>query len=337
MEEMKLSFDLGAMERRPSDLETIKDGTSYYRILPPFGKNNRGALWSQYMIHWGFEDASGNKVPVTCSYLTEKFCPICTKVRDAEEKRKGFAKGTSEYDQLDAFIRTYSVDNGYYLNAVTQEGLVKKLKLKPSAVFGRRAKNGEAANPNVLFSKIKEAINSFQVDPVSLDAGVWFAFTKAGQMFDTTYSVDFRRTSSKVNGRITQEIDTTPLTEQFPELYQQLKEQYASGESGPAFDVHSLYKPMSSLDLKKIIETGVAPSNRKEQRTLEVGPLTEAPVAFVPKQEAAPAATQTELVAAVPAAAVTVAPVQTPPSEPPAEKAETLNNARANLMALLRS
>lgn len=299
MEELALCFNPEALEGKESDLETIKEGTSWYRILPPYGTGHNGFPWAFHGIHWGLKDSNGNQIPVRCSYDREKFCPICAEVWDAEKQLKSFEKDdNSEAKQdLEEFVKTFRADKAYYLNALTIDGRVKKLKIKPILVTGRSGGDGKKAEGQ-LIQRIKKAIVDKKFDPMALDTGCWFEFTRTGRNFNTEYGVDFKRHPDET-------IDRTPISGAFPEVYEAIKAQLAGGE-GPMFDVHTLYELRSSAELKRYFSGEPVPSRRRSdgqsQPTLAVGSLT--PLEQSKAPPAAPAATQAP-VAATPITAPT--------------------------------
>lgn len=341
MEELKLSFNPDALDQaKKSDLEQIKDGTSFYRIAPPFGTNNGGFPWAFHGIHFGFYDAQGNQIPVRCSYDREKFCPICEEVWEAEKTLEALGKNApeSETKDLQEFVDKYKVDRGFYVNAITVDGLVKKLKLKPVYITGQRTeKEGE------LVRKIKEAINDKKFDPLSLDAGAAFKFTRSGKGFGTTYSVDFARTSVKDGNRIIEEIALSAVSDKFPELAAAIKEQLETNGKGPLFDVFTLYPQRSSTELKAYLNGEPVPSQRRsggsdnQAQELKVGALTplapQGQTTAVPEQQAPTAVPVATTQTQVPTAE-TPAPTQAPVAAAPAltPDAVTTQEAAAPVM-----
>ena len=339
MEGLKLSFNLEALEQsRTSDFDTIKDGTSYYRILPPYGTNHNGFPWAYHALHFGLKDVNDSVVPVRCSYDKEKFCPICEKVWEVQEALEALGKTASdaEKEPYQQYINTFKADRAFYVNAVNQEGLVKKLKLKSSYITGKRGQSGKTDGR--LVQLIKEAVNDKNFDPFSIDTGVWFKFTRTGKLFNTDYNVEFKRTSSKINGRIIEELDTTLLSEQFPELYAQLKAQLESGVEGPMFDIHTMYEVRSSTELRRYLDGEPVPSRRGNNEngasagaTLKVGPLkplaqaqVEEAVARVAEAEKAQLETVAEVEAQEPAKTATVDDVSVDAAKKIAEAREKL-------------
>src|ERR1035437_10824179 len=123
-QEMEMSFDLevnlagsGTNYRKFDRLKIEKDTTVVGRVLPPFGTNNGKMLYHKYETHWGFTTESGGKKPVSCSYSNERFCPVCTGVREAENELESYKdKKTGKYtgapkervDELKAYVMTFS-------------------------------------------------------------------------------------------------------------------------------------------------------------------------------------------------------------------------------------
>jgi hypothetical protein len=344
MEELSLSFNVGALEAKPSsDLETVQEGTNFYRLLPPYGTNHKGFPWAFHAVHWGFNDSEGNQVPVRCSYDKEKFCPVCAAVWDAEKEMEQFPKEdeSEAKKDLENFINKYRADKAFYLNAVTADGMVKKLKLKPIYITGKRGGGGKSEGQ--LIQKLKEAINNLKFDPIGLDTGCWFKFTKTGKMLSTDYTVDFKRSNRKEGNRIIEEIDVTPLNEQFAELYEAIKAQL-SGAKGPMFDVHTLYPIRSSVELKRYLAGEPVPGRVRSSgvASLSLGQLedvsaalAEAPAVTAPAavseavQVTAPVEAPVAPVVAVAAPVETKAPVQAPTSV-----LEKIAQERARMAAL---
>jgi hypothetical protein len=268
MEENKLqtTFNIDTLDtERESDTASVKDGESYFRILPPFGTNNRGALFAYQPVHWVEIDGENDsfKFPVGCPYPVEKFCPDCEKAWAIADEMKALDKDSKAFEEADALRFKYAADNAYYLNALNQDGQVKKLKLKPTYITGRRGQEGK--KEGVLIKKIKEAVG-MGVDPTSLTQGLWFKFSRSGKGFGTEYTVDFKQKSALVNGKIVQETTVSSIADDFPETYQAIVQQLQSGGEGPLFDIHALYDRVTSAELNQIRETRQLPERLRRNR-----------------------------------------------------------------------
>lgn len=239
-EKQTLSFDLGLLEDGAKGENTIVrekiKGIQHYKILPPFGTDHGGSLSAQYTLHWGFMGENGKAKPVTCSYKHERFCPVCDRVKEAEDKLKRL-KDTggpeAEQEALTQYIKDFKRKNSFLYNAVTIDGRVVLLELTWTA-------------HDELRKKIKEAVVDKSIDPCALDAGLWFTFKREGKGFlDTTYKVDFKKISVKVDGEDLEKLDKTPMG---VDLQVRIKAQLAGGK-GPMIDLHALYEQHTAADL----------------------------------------------------------------------------------------
>jgi hypothetical protein len=250
---LNLSFNIDGIENSSGNFvrrrERIKDGVSCYRILPPFGTNHGGSLFHKYTMHWGFIGNNGKERSVGCSYPHEGFCPVCAQVRQAEDElKRAEANGNdSSAKELKEYISKFRARRFWLYNAVTSDGRVVMLEL------------GKTAH-DALAKKILEAcrrkVGAF--DPVSLESGVWFEFTRTGKMFDTEYSVDFKKTSVTLeDGSVADKPDRSPLP---PELLAQIREELKnSGEvqyGSLMQDIHTAHDPVTAIELKKMLNGG---------------------------------------------------------------------------------
>lgn len=249
-------------------LKVPKNGSVVVRVLPPYGTNNQGALFSKYTVHWGFMDAEQNARPVACSYPTERYCPVCDMVKQArsemeELKRQGNDSG-KRHEQLKRTVESFDAKTFFLLNVVDlADGEVKMLELTKTAVSGK----GREIAPNSLLGKIKEAVEKRKFDPVALNGGVWFEISRNGEGLNTVYSVDFNRiTKIDSDGNEVETLNRSPIDES---VVNKIKAQ-VKGEAGPMYDVHSMYEDRTSLQLKSFIDGAPVPNKAKKQTTVTV-------------------------------------------------------------------
>jgi hypothetical protein len=270
-----------SMEDTSSDAGSVKivrekvKGLSHFRILPPYGTNNKRALFKRYQQHWGFIGANGNQQPVACSYAIDRFCPICQKVKDAQaeldrmmggktriedlpEDQKAPAKALSEY------VFKYKVDQVFCYNAVSLDGRVVVLDLKWTShknLFG----DGKEFD-----GRLKDVVKKHRFDPTSIRNGVWFTFDKTGKGLATAYPVEIKKTSTVLpGGQIAEIFDRTPLSD---DLVARLEAQFAeAGEDGvargPMFDIHTLMDPMTANQLADILAGKPIPMRQRRSVT----------------------------------------------------------------------
>lgn len=244
-------------------LKVPKNGSVVVRVLPPYGTNNQGGLFSKYTVHWGFMDSEQNPRPVSCSYPSERYCPVCDMVRQArsemEELRRQGNDNGKRFEQLKKTVDTFSPKTFFLLNVVDfADGEVKMLELTKTAVSGK----GNEIAPNSLLGKIKEAVEKRKFDPIALTGGVWFEISRNGEGLNTVYSVDFSRlTKTDSEGNEIEVLNKTPLEEStVSKVKAQLK-----GETGPMYDIHVMYEDRTSAQLKSFIDGAPVPSKAKKQ------------------------------------------------------------------------
>lgn len=273
-------------------LKVPKNGSVVVRVLPPYGTNNQGALFSKYTVHWGFTDAEQNARPVACSYPSERYCPVCDMVKKArsemeELKRQGNDSG-NRYEQLKKTVDTFNPKTFFLLNVVDlSDGQVKMLELPKTAVSGK----GDEITPSSLLGKIKEAVEKRKFDPVALNGGVWFEISRNGDGLNTVYSVDFNRiTKIDSDGNEVESLNRTQLDEA---VVNKIKSQI-KGEPGPMYDVHSQYEERTSLQLKSFIDGAPVPSKAKKQAVVSSEVADDLPIGNSPQAAtSAKVATQT--------------------------------------------
>jgi hypothetical protein len=235
---MAINLDLDGMEQEGrKEFTTInrfkaKEGTSIFRVLPPFGKDHANRASKKIRLHWGFFDSNGKPRPVHCTYESEGFCPICNHAWELEKMaQRSLAAGNTEEseEQMKKFQELKSRVT-YLYNAVNNEGEVGVLEVPKTAHDG-------------IISIFKEYINKYDLDPTGLKDGVWFQIRRSGKGFNTKYEVNFNRVSKKVDGEIVETINRSPLPEGVVSDFENL-----------AVDIHNQYKIPSSSDLKKILD-----------------------------------------------------------------------------------
>jgi hypothetical protein len=249
-----LSFNLDSVENEGSGgarkREKIKEGISCYRILPPYGTNANGSLSHRYTVHWGFMGANGKERSVTCSYSSEGYCPVCQRVRDAEDELKRAEANGNEpkKKELTEYIQRFRAKKFWLYNAVTSDGRIVMLELGKTAHDALSKKISEA---------VRRKVGAF--DPTSPETGVWFEFTRTGKGLNTEYNVDYKKTPVDLgDGNFADKPDRTPLA---PELVEQVKAALA-GSGGGMHDIHTAHETMTSQALRDLMNGGVVP-NRK--------------------------------------------------------------------------
>lgn len=251
---LNLSFNIESVENEGSQSrkrEKVKDGISSYRILPPFGASHNGSLSRKYTVHWGFIGQNGKERSVTCSYPTEGYCPVCTRLREAEEEMKrAQATGNAENEKsLKEYIDKFRAKKFWLYNAVTSDGRVVMLELGKTAHDALNKRISEA---------VRRKVGPF--DPTSPETGVWFEFNRSGKGLNTEYSVDYKKTSVTLDdGSVADKADRTPLSQ---ELIEQIKKALAGEAVGVMHDIHAAHDASTSTELRALMNGGVVQSKK---------------------------------------------------------------------------
>lgn len=165
---------------------SLKWGDQTFRVLPPFGSLRYDGKWYEYYrVHWGAKvlvDGKEQRRNFLCieriDFRTKEVlerCPACEQIREREEEydRKSnelIQQGMSRDQVRDAleplseWLKTYNVSGRYYLNVMDTSGKVGRLDI-----------------PGQMKSHLEKAIEfvrSKGYDPLSLDAGFWFVFSR---------------------------------------------------------------------------------------------------------------------------------------------------------------
>jgi|GEM_PF-3902774 len=272
-----LSFDLGTLDdkaQQGSENNIVKErikGVQSYAIMPPYGKDHGGALHHKFVIHWGLIGENGKPKPVSCSYPEEKFCPICKRVFEAEDRIKRLKDtggSKEEIEGLTKFVIDFKRKNNFLYNAVTVDGRVVILEIGVTA-------------HDELRKKIAETVNQKGIDPCNLAAPVWYQFSRDGKGLDTTYKVDFKRVTVMVEGEQLEKIDRTPIN---ADLAKRIQAQL-NGATGPLYDIHSLYESRTAAELQGYLDGKPVPQKAKAVGGSTVPAAAAAPIASAPAVE----------------------------------------------------
>lgn len=167
----------------------MKDGSVTFRILPPIGDLADDGRWSVfYKVHYGYRTTDG-KMKTFVSPLVKNKKTGMVEVPDAaleriEKLKVELAKAIETkneklVDMLKTFVGQkgmYNLDSNHYLNVIDQEGNIGVLKIR------HRAKSA-------LDAEIKRLVSE-GVDPLSIENGRFFTFTRSGMGLDTTFKVE---------------------------------------------------------------------------------------------------------------------------------------------------
>ena len=243
----KISINPKALaERKEWKRHKIKEGSNFYRFLPPFGEASNGYPYRKWMIVWGLIDPQTQRMrPYASSLTTEQRCPIFEWVgllqKKAEAKKSELK--TAGYDEktikemlkpLNKVISDYRLKTVYAWNAVDQSGQVGILELKATA-------------HKALKKQMNQYISDYNQDPTSVncerdDSGVWFNITREGEGFDTEYSAKKLQKQQRVDGQLVFIDDRSALPENIRVNWKEL-----------AYDLGSIYQKKTYDELREIL------------------------------------------------------------------------------------
>jgi hypothetical protein len=180
--------------------------------------------------------------------------------------------------QLETEFNAKKFRKSFLLNAADKQGNVGILEI---------GKNLH----DELVALMREQITKYAKNPTSLTEGVWFQFSRTGKTFrDTEYKVAVHKILLQVDGDTVEKPDRTPVAVNIVESYAKL-----------AYDIHLMYKPVPSSELKRILNGEAVDvvlkkdkQNNEQQATPAQAPASApAPTAAkpeAPKTVSAPAA-----------------------------------------------
>lgn len=180
----------------------LKDGECSFRILPPLGFNGAepDGKWSQfYNVHYGYANSKG-EMRVFQSSLVKNRKSKMIEAGDAAldrintikaEVEKAKASGDKAREQKLLELAggqksKYNLDNNHYLNAIDEAGNIGILKLRHRAKLA-------------LDVEIKR-LRDKGIEPLDVETGRIFVFTRSGMGLDTTFKVDTKKKRFNVDG-----------------------------------------------------------------------------------------------------------------------------------------
>lgn len=291
----KASYGGGARTQRK--YFKLKDGESVFRILPPLGELADRGIWSVFhKVHYGYKDSQG-KLKTFLSSLEINRKNKMVEVPDAADQRIKDLKAKLEaakqsgnsalVEKLAPLVSgktpVYNLDSNHYMNVVDLQGNIGVLKIR------HRAK----AALDAVIKKLRDK----GVDPLSVDNGRFFVFSRSGMGLDTTFSVEVYQEKFNVEG----------VGEVNRDLVHKLSDDLISRLGTEAADLNKLFKSLSAEDIERIVKssdlmTGQSPvidelfnsktagSNESEEEYRDEEEMEEvpAPAPVTPKATPAP-------------------------------------------------
>jgi hypothetical protein len=219
---------------------SFKNGEHKFRVLPPFEK---GRLFLQVDLHWGFTDENGRKKALRCTKYSHKACPICDEV----DRIKG------EVELLKTTIPT-SPDHKRELDKqiAEKESRIGDIKKKPTYLWNILTENGEQKvlqlswnGHDPLHQKIKFFWEQKKINVTDPRANYLIWVSRTGEKAKTRYQYE--------------------VLEQTVRQLEGLK---------PLVDLTKVYKESSPAELKAIVSQGFVgmPTEDPNDRSFEAMP-----------------------------------------------------------------
>ena len=222
----------------------VVEGSNIYRILPPFGEesSHNNYPYRRWSIAWLTDPSSGKRRPyATPLTVGKQACPV-KEYNDAlkkviEKKKAGLEAEGATKEQVKKLMKPLNdvawqvnVSHIYAYNATNKAGECALLEIKSRA---HRA----------MKERMMEYIKDHQLDPTSLEDGVWFNIKRSGEGTLTEYKVEFAQTKEKdEKGRVAYYNDQDALPSTVSENYDKL-----------GFDLSTIYTHKNYDELKDLL------------------------------------------------------------------------------------
>jgi hypothetical protein len=231
----------------------LKNGEQAFRILPPLGELADQGRWSIFhSVHYGYKGTDGKQKPfLSCEVKNRKngMIEVADAAKDRitnlkakldEAKKTGNKAVVDALDPLVGSQGMYNLDNNHYMNVVDAQGNIGILKIRHKAKLA-------------LEAEIKKLENE-GVDPLSVDNGRFFVFTRTGMGRDTTFSVRVLKEKLTVQGVGVVERDVAHV----------LDEEAINRLGTEAGQLAKIFKQLTAEEVKQIVDgselkTGVSP------------------------------------------------------------------------------
>lgn len=214
-DKLELGFDFDALINKGKKFnsvksEFLKEGDSFYRLIPPANSSQNRQLNHKWVTHW-LTGSNGKKIQVACTYFTEKYCPLCAVAKEIQAQIDRITDGgnrkpenlsedeKNEVKRLWEGKKQYEATRSFAYLTLNASNEVVVLKLSSTV-------------SQLLDKKVFQAVTEYGFDPTSVVGGVWFKFSKVGKGRDSV-TVDFKRVVTKVNGKIQEELDQSAIPE----------------------------------------------------------------------------------------------------------------------------
>jgi len=244
----KITINQDSLKSRQTwNRHKVKEGSNFFRFLPPFGDESNGYPYRRWVVLWGMTDPeSGRMRPYASSITSEQKCPVFEYVEQLQKKAEAMklslvSASSAEaedlkmrFKALNKIISAIRPKTVYAWNAVDKAGMVGLIELKPTA-------------HKQLKTAMAKYIQEYSQDPTSVnsaddDSGVWFNVTRTGIGFDTEYKVDKVQMMTRINNQPTYIDDRSALPESVVNNWQTM-----------VYDLSSIYQVKTYDELKTVL------------------------------------------------------------------------------------
>lgn len=243
----------------------MKDGDSIFRIIPGLGDLADDGKWSQYyQIHYGYRNSKGNMITFQSPLVKDrktKMVEVPDKALERIEKLKAElekAKADGNAPMVERLMKLvggqkamYNLDKHHYMNAIDTQGNIGILKI--------RHKAKQALDQTI--DKLRKA----GVNPISINNGRYFVFSRTGKGLDTTFQVTVAKEQIDVPGIGPAERDI--IHKITPDMLARIAKEAAvtSKEDGKDKGLDNLYIMFTAAQVEQIVNqsdifTGKSPA-----------------------------------------------------------------------------
>jgi hypothetical protein len=238
----KANYTSGGQQFKKKNHYDLKKGDVVARILPPIGANADKGVWSRYhAVHFGYKNMEG-KFRIFESPLVKNNKTKMIEVPDAalerltslkakleEARATGNGPLMAKLNVLVGLKGVYNVDSNHHMNVILLDGSIGELKIRYKAKLAL----------DVEIKKLQDK----GVDPLSLDDGRFFVFSRNTAGKDTTFNVSVYKETVEIPGMGKLERDVVHKIT--PEILARLETE--------AFDLDNIFNKPTSEEVAQIV------------------------------------------------------------------------------------
>jgi hypothetical protein len=219
--------------------------TFILRILPPMGNLAEAGKWSMYhRVEFGYEGTDRKMRPFISPRVVDFNTKMVVVESEAHRRREMLNEKLKEaeasgnaamQEQIQKMLEKYNQDAKHYMNVIDLQGNIGLFKI------GARG-----------FDSLKvqiERLRSEGVDPISVDNGRFFVFSRSGRGRDTVYTVAEYKQKMEIEQGGQKLIVDVPLKHV-------LDDSIINKLSTDAFELDSIYPTVTPEEEHKIVHGG---------------------------------------------------------------------------------